>query len=261
MSDFEREDRYAVIKYKKLTAHQWTLIPKLLEKFDKARVDCVVVEKDWPEYHFVWLMLEHRMAGYPVPDFNAVKCAADVAVAQSELAALREELAGLQSSCAIDRRHLDRMIDNGDDLQQRLTAAEQRNSELTGLLVSSVELIPMRHTRIRNSIYSALKPTESGASPDTYGESNICIYCGKHECSGKCETALQAKVTELQAVLQQVADAFDGGPEHPWIPGYDAKPIYQPVMDAVKRPTRAEPPAGEVPTGTHPNNDGLDGYR
>ena len=85
MSEFEREDRYAVIKYKKLTDQQWTLVPSLLEKFDRARVDCVVVEKDWPEYNFVWLMLEHRMAGYPVPDFNAVKCAADVAVAQAEL--------------------------------------------------------------------------------------------------------------------------------------------------------------------------------
>lgn len=68
--EFEREDRYAVIKYKKLTNNQWTLVPELLEKFDKARVDCVVVEKDWPEYHLVWAMIEHRMAGKPVPDFN-----------------------------------------------------------------------------------------------------------------------------------------------------------------------------------------------
>ena len=37
----------------------------------------------------------------------------DFDAAQSELAALREELAGLQSSCGIDRRHLDRMIDHG----------------------------------------------------------------------------------------------------------------------------------------------------
>ena len=46
---------------------------------------------------------------------------------------------------------------------------------------------------------------------------------------------------ELQAVLKMVADAFDGGPEHPWIPGFNAKPIYQPVMDAVKAfPKQAE---------------------
>lgn len=95
MSKFEREDRYAVIKYKKLTDQQWTLAPTLLEKFNGARVDCVVVEKDWPEYDFVWLMLEHRMAGYSVPDFNAVKCAADVAVAQAELETAQATIARL----------------------------------------------------------------------------------------------------------------------------------------------------------------------
>jgi hypothetical protein len=51
-----------------------------------------------------------------------------------QLAALREELAGLQDSCAIDRRHLDRMIDHGDDLQQRLADAERRNAVLVNLL-------------------------------------------------------------------------------------------------------------------------------
>lgn len=94
--DFEREDRYAVIKYKKLTVQQWTQVPKLLEKFDSARVDCVVVEKDWPEYHLVWAMLEHRMAGKPVPDFNLWRQA--------------------------------------DDLQQRLTVAEQRSGDLVNLM-------------------------------------------------------------------------------------------------------------------------------
>lgn len=52
----------------------------------------------------------------------------------SQLAALREELSGLQDSCAIDRRHLDRMIDHGDDLQQRLADAERRNAVLVNLL-------------------------------------------------------------------------------------------------------------------------------
>jgi hypothetical protein len=54
--------------------------------------------------------------------------------ALTQLAALREELAGLQDSCAIDRRHLDRMIDHGDDLQQRLADAERRNAVLVNLL-------------------------------------------------------------------------------------------------------------------------------
>lgn len=84
--EFKREDRYAVIKYKKLTNTQWAKLPNMLDSFASACVDCVVIETDWPEYNFVWLMLEHRMAGFPVPDFNAVKCAADVAIAEQRLA-------------------------------------------------------------------------------------------------------------------------------------------------------------------------------
>jgi len=84
--EFKREDRYAVIKYKKLSSTQWTKLPTMLDSFASACVDCVVIEKDWPEYNFVWLMIEHRMAGFPVPDFNAVKCAADVAIAEQRLA-------------------------------------------------------------------------------------------------------------------------------------------------------------------------------
>lgn len=83
---------------------------------------------------------------------------------KSELAALREELAGLQSSCGIDRRHLDRMIDHGDELQQRLTAAEQRNAELNKLLR---ELRSVAHTKggisLAAYIDPHIKPTESEA--------------------------------------------------------------------------------------------------
>lgn len=57
--------------------------------------------------------------------------------------------------------------------------------------------------------------------------------------------ALTARIASLEAVLLQVADAFDGGPEHPWIPGYNAKPIFQPVMDAVKDLRSAQ--SGEPP--------------
>lgn len=130
--EFEREDRYAVIKYKKLTNHQWTLVPELLEKFDKARVDCVVVEKDWPEYHLVWAMLEHRMSGKPVPDFNLWRKA--------------------------------------DELQQRLTAAEQRNAALIDLIQKAHTWVDRNNCggwdayELRDQLAAALKPTESGAS-------------------------------------------------------------------------------------------------
>lgn len=103
MSEFHREDRYTVIKHTDIgrIPHKAQLsarrnLRSIHEELFKAGAPArsfVVVESDWPEYNFVWLMLEHRMAGYPVPDFNVVKCAADVAVAESQLAALREELA------------------------------------------------------------------------------------------------------------------------------------------------------------------------
>lgn len=47
-------------------------------------------------------------------------------------------------------------------------------------------------------------------------------------------TAQHEELVKLREVVQKVALAFDGGPDHPWIPGYDAKPIYHLVMAAVK---------------------------
>lgn len=45
---FEREVRYQVIKLK-----------------TGKPVECVVVEKDWPEYEIVWQMIQDRMEGRP----------------------------------------------------------------------------------------------------------------------------------------------------------------------------------------------------
>jgi hypothetical protein len=129
MSEFEREDRYAVIKYKKLTNQQWTLVPSLLEKFDRARVDCVVVEKDWPEYNFVWLMLEHRMAGFPVPDFNAVKCAADVSIAQAELETAKATIARLEREQKNDAIAYKAAIEKQDELRAEIERLKSGQGE------------------------------------------------------------------------------------------------------------------------------------
>ena len=67
MSEFKREDRYIVLKLKRLPKDE---AEYLRDCHPKAMVECVVVEHDWPEYHLVWAMIEHRMAGKPVPDFN-----------------------------------------------------------------------------------------------------------------------------------------------------------------------------------------------
>ena len=67
MSEFKREDRYIVLKLKRLPKDE---AEYLRDCHPKAMVEGVVVEHDWPEYHLVWTMIEHRMAGKPVPDFN-----------------------------------------------------------------------------------------------------------------------------------------------------------------------------------------------
>lgn len=66
-SPFEREERYIVLKLNRLAKDE---AEYLRDCQSKAMVECVVVESDWPEYHLVWAMIEHRMAGKPVPDFN-----------------------------------------------------------------------------------------------------------------------------------------------------------------------------------------------
>lgn len=91
----------------------------------------------------------------------------DHAELRDVVGSLREELAGLQSSCAIDRRHLDRMIEHSDDLQQRLTAAEQRNAALAAMvfrLASKGSEVPGFPASLMREARLLIKPTESGAS-------------------------------------------------------------------------------------------------
>ena len=43
-------------------------------------------------------------------------------------------------------------------------------------------------------------------------------------------TKQHEEITMLRNVVKAVAEQFDGGPDHPWIPGYNAKKIYNKVM-------------------------------
>lgn len=73
-STFNREERYTVFKKKDIyryllppeQAQLWRLLSKVdrgrLEEF-RGRLDCVVVEHDWPEAEIVWSMIEARMTG------------------------------------------------------------------------------------------------------------------------------------------------------------------------------------------------------
>lgn len=87
--------------------------------------------------------------------------------------------------------------------------------------------------------------TCKGTGIEYDGAGHTCTACNGIDTSPPAPVALTERVALLESVLLQVADAFDGGPEHPWIPGYNAKPIFQPVMDAVKDLRSAQ--SGEPP--------------
>lgn len=69
MSEFKRENRYIVIKRRRLLSyaqgHEPTaekLERRILAQIpEEALVECVVVERDWPEYEQVWSMLAARV--------------------------------------------------------------------------------------------------------------------------------------------------------------------------------------------------------
>jgi DNA repair exonuclease SbcCD ATPase subunit len=130
---------------------------------------------------------------------------AQLKAAQSELAALREELADLADLKAYVTLPLRERCAERKDLQQRLTAAEQRNETLETALITalddSAEDAQSGEIVIQYEDYEALvalvaKPTESGASEIakralSFENQRIhpalfkCLACGDyHEGSG-----------------------------------------------------------------------------
>lgn len=119
-----------------------------------------------------------------------VVMASDFDAAQSELAALREELADCRFMLEANSKQVDRLIEEKselrrdydeilkhrsaqrDDAQQHLTAAEQRNATLTGLLERWYEANCNDLVHVEDGAYRIVldtnealtKPTESGAS-------------------------------------------------------------------------------------------------
>lgn len=70
--EFKRERRYAVIKLKDaekyLSDYRLRQLLDILSEVEASRIDdgklfleCVVVERDWPEYEQVWRMLKQRV--------------------------------------------------------------------------------------------------------------------------------------------------------------------------------------------------------
>lgn len=67
---FQREERYVVIKVSKMHPHpafRAKHLSALKREHEDALVDCVVVERDWPEYEPTWAAIEARVTGKPAP--------------------------------------------------------------------------------------------------------------------------------------------------------------------------------------------------
>ncbi|MGE8049669.1 hypothetical protein ACQKPT_15375 [Pseudomonas monteilii] len=67
---FQREERYVVIKVSKMHPHptfRAKHLSALKREHEDALVDCVVVERDWPEYEPTWAAIEARVNGRPAP--------------------------------------------------------------------------------------------------------------------------------------------------------------------------------------------------
>ncbi|WP_288077380.1 hypothetical protein [Pseudomonas sp.] len=107
---------------------------------------------------------------------------ADLNATQSQLAALREELADCRfmldnNSKVIDRvlkekaefrktasKILKRRIAERNDTQQRLADAERRNAELVGLLERVSQVVPSQNYRLLNEVCAALNKPEEAKS-------------------------------------------------------------------------------------------------
>ena len=114
MSEFKREDRYIIIKRSDLkkvpVAYRSALVDPMFSLLSHLpRRECVVVEHDWPEYHLVWAMIEHRMA---VPNFNDWRRADEL---QQRLTAAAQEIDDLRAELKAVRLGPCKMI-VGDEL-------------------------------------------------------------------------------------------------------------------------------------------------
>lgn len=117
MSEFKHEARYIVVKPDCEDSLRTERLKSYIDEMCFKTPDCVVVEADWPEYEPVWRMIESRVMGLPN----------ELEYAQSELAALREELA-MANGCLEEwrRSKLGTTLLENTDLQQRLADAERR---------------------------------------------------------------------------------------------------------------------------------------
>ena len=167
---FEREERYIVLKLKRLPKDE---VEYLRDCHPKAMVECVVVESDWPEYQLVWAMIEHRMAGKPVPDFN-LWCRAD---ALQALLTAADERADVQQQRLTElQRQLGERWSEISAYQDTVEKQSERADVLEGLLREAMPALDLAASAFksampaRSKVRAALKPAEGRNEPN-------CLRC------------------------------------------------------------------------------------
>jgi hypothetical protein len=100
MNEFKREERYIVTKIK-----------------SGKKVECVVVESDWPEYEIVWKMIQDRMEGKP----NIIEQQAETALADvEELKAELESETKVANSLRMVCKRNNELLKEIAELQEKL---------------------------------------------------------------------------------------------------------------------------------------------
>ncbi|QIB08968.1 hypothetical protein GZ982_30195 (plasmid) [Pseudomonas fluorescens] len=149
MSNFERENRYIVIKRSDLkkvpVAYRGHLVDPMLSLLSHLpHRECLVVESDWPEYEPAWQMIERRMNGAdPVPpaggDVEVLGYSVKgnryaIRLTKDELLELSENYTGPVLVELVDRAHVTRLQAEVRQLRQHkndyMEAAEETGTAL-----------------------------------------------------------------------------------------------------------------------------------
>jgi plasmid stabilization system protein ParE len=98
MSEFKREERYTVIKHKRIDSDTMEALRELIDSYQIPTEECVVVEHDWPNYEHVWQTVKQVADGTFDADL-VKKQAAEIERLQAEIERLRADFADARS-CA-----------------------------------------------------------------------------------------------------------------------------------------------------------------
>lgn len=132
MSEFNRENRYIVIKRKDLNTIPFAALQSFLEHLGALtsflpRREFVVVESDWPEYETVLAMLAARVEGRPTP----------YQVLEQQAAALRQHKNDYMEAAEGTRRALEA---EAKALREEVAALRAERKELTEARLERDEL-------------------------------------------------------------------------------------------------------------------------